>query len=390
MPAAFSDVLRSTRGAAPGRARGGAGRRHAGDRHPERRTSGCPAIRSGFRHDYLPLGDDKQWLGYRADPGADLQAGTRSSRPRTAAACGRPLVRPAGSAVGWTSTTWRVRVPRLWHGHQLGRRLARGRAQVSPAPRPDSGWIKVQGYCHQLGVRFTTTSVPTPTRRRACGERATPSPTARSTASTRTTSATTSSSRATPLTTTASTGSSSPGAATATSCATTPPTPTLGHGFMIDNGRSAASATAQARIDPSDDNRVTGNVAYDNAGSGVEIEGGTGNVVADNHLVAQRRRGARKGQGHGLGHRQRDRRQRSLRGARPRPGSAGGDRGQPRHRVLGGDQPRRGEQRDDGGKTRRPTSRHHWSSAGWPNATRRGSTGWGSSCTGTRCWCCGC
>jgi parallel beta-helix repeat protein len=57
-----------------------------------------------------------------------------------------------------------------------------------------------------------------------------------------------------------------------------------GHGFMIDDGRSVASETAEARIDPSDDNVVTGNVAYDNAGSGVEIEGGTGNVVSDNHL----------------------------------------------------------------------------------------------------------
>ena len=57
-----------------------------------------------------------------------------------------------------------------------------------------------------------------------------------------------------------------------------------GHGFMIDDGRSTASETAEARIDPSNDNLVTGNVANDNAGSGVEIEGGTGNVVADNHL----------------------------------------------------------------------------------------------------------
>lgn len=57
-----------------------------------------------------------------------------------------------------------------------------------------------------------------------------------------------------------------------------------GHGFMIDDGRSLTTATAQARIDPSNDNVVTGNVAYDNDGSGVEIEGGTGNVVSDNHL----------------------------------------------------------------------------------------------------------
>jgi parallel beta-helix repeat protein len=58
-----------------------------------------------------------------------------------------------------------------------------------------------------------------------------------------------------------------------------------GHGFMIDDGRSVSSATAEARIDPSNDNLVTGNVAYDNAGSGVEIEGGTGNVVSGNHLT---------------------------------------------------------------------------------------------------------
>jgi parallel beta-helix repeat protein len=57
-----------------------------------------------------------------------------------------------------------------------------------------------------------------------------------------------------------------------------------GHGFMIDDGRSVASETAEARIDPSNDNLVTGNVAHDNAGSGVEIEGGTGTVVSDNHL----------------------------------------------------------------------------------------------------------
>ena len=121
-----------------------------------------------------------------------------------------------------------------------------------------------------------------------------------------------------------------------------------GHGFMIDDGRSATTATAEARIDPSNDNLVTGNVAYDNAGSGVEIEGGTGNVVSDNHAVAQRHRRARQGRRHGLRHRQHDRRQRPLRGARPRPGGPGGDRRQPHLRVVGGGQPRRGEQRDAG------------------------------------------
>jgi parallel beta-helix repeat protein len=57
-----------------------------------------------------------------------------------------------------------------------------------------------------------------------------------------------------------------------------------GHGFMIDDGRSLTTAAAQARPNPSDNDEVTGNVAHDNAGSGVEIEGGTGNVVSDNHL----------------------------------------------------------------------------------------------------------
>ncbi len=59
----------------------------------------------------------------------------------------------------------------------------------------------------------------------------------------------------------------------------------VGHGFMIDDGRSVATETAEARINPSNDNVVARNVAYDNAGSGVEIEGGTGNVVAGNDLA---------------------------------------------------------------------------------------------------------
>ena len=41
---------------------------------------------------------------------------------------------------------------------------------------------------------------------------------------------------------------------------------------------------AQSRIDASDDNLVIGNVAYDNANSGVEIEGGSGNLVSGNVL----------------------------------------------------------------------------------------------------------
>ena len=57
-----------------------------------------------------------------------------------------------------------------------------------------------------------------------------------------------------------------------------------GHGFMIDDGRSQQTADAQSRIDTSDRNLVTANVAYDNGVSGVEIEGGTGNVVSANQL----------------------------------------------------------------------------------------------------------
>ena len=45
------------------------------------------------------------------------------------------------------------------------------------------------------------------------------------------------------------------------------------------------TAEAQSRIDTSNYNVVTGNVAYDNANSGVEIEGGSGNVVSGNTLA---------------------------------------------------------------------------------------------------------
>jgi parallel beta-helix repeat protein len=57
-----------------------------------------------------------------------------------------------------------------------------------------------------------------------------------------------------------------------------------GHGFMIDDGRSATTASGESRISASDDNLVSANTAYDNANSGVEIEGGTGNVVVGNRL----------------------------------------------------------------------------------------------------------
>ena len=308
-------------------------------------------------------------------------AGPGRRRQRTAA---RSSCR---SAAGWTSTT----------GGSSTWASARAPAPASPgagrpptsraAPRTPAGSRRRAPSPTRCSP--TTTSAPTPTRRRACAGRATPSPTTRSTASTRTTSATTSSWRTTPPTTTASTASSSPGAVDGNVLRGNTAYANAGHGFMIDDGRSTASATAEARIDPSNDNLVTGNVAYDNAGSGVEIEGGTGNVVADNHLVAQRHRGARQGRRHGLGHRQPDRRQRPLRGARARPGSPGGDRRQPHLRVVGGGQPRRGEQRDAG---REPVDRRLDTTGdrrAWPSATRRGSTGWASSCAGIPCWCCG-
>lgn len=58
-----------------------------------------------------------------------------------------------------------------------------------------------------------------------------------------------------------------------------------GHGFMIDDGRSVTTAEAESRVDASNDNLVIANVAYDNDNSGVEIEGGAGNVVSTNTLT---------------------------------------------------------------------------------------------------------
>lgn len=55
-----------------------------------------------------------------------------------------------------------------------------------------------------------------------------------------------------------------------------------GHGFMIDDGRSLSTDTAQTRINGSDDNVLLHNSSSANAGSGVEIEGGTGNTVDGN------------------------------------------------------------------------------------------------------------
>jgi parallel beta-helix repeat protein len=57
-----------------------------------------------------------------------------------------------------------------------------------------------------------------------------------------------------------------------------------GHGFMIDDGRSEDSDYAEARRLPSNDNQLVGNGAYDNDGSGIEIEGGEGNIVRGNVL----------------------------------------------------------------------------------------------------------
>jgi parallel beta-helix repeat protein len=59
----------------------------------------------------------------------------------------------------------------------------------------------------------------------------------------------------------------------------------VGHGFMIDDGRTLETASAESRLDTSDNNLVIDNVAEDNANSGVEIEGGTGNVVSGNQLA---------------------------------------------------------------------------------------------------------
>jgi parallel beta-helix repeat protein len=54
-----------------------------------------------------------------------------------------------------------------------------------------------------------------------------------------------------------------------------------GHGFMIDDGRT----DDPTRVLPSNGNRLVGNEASGNDGSGIEVEGGTGNVVQANVLV---------------------------------------------------------------------------------------------------------
>jgi parallel beta-helix repeat protein len=58
-----------------------------------------------------------------------------------------------------------------------------------------------------------------------------------------------------------------------------------GHGIMIDDGRSVGAGPDQSRIDASDDNRVVGNFSFGNGGSGIEIEGGTGNLAVGNRLA---------------------------------------------------------------------------------------------------------
>lgn len=57
-----------------------------------------------------------------------------------------------------------------------------------------------------------------------------------------------------------------------------------GHGFMIDDGRSAGAGADAARIDDSNNNRILSNFSFNNGGSGIEIEGGTANLVADNRI----------------------------------------------------------------------------------------------------------
>ncbi len=59
-----------------------------------------------------------------------------------------------------------------------------------------------------------------------------------------------------------------------------------GHGFMIDDGRSRPGRTIRLQVDDSSDNVLVGNYAFANDGNGIEMEGGTGNVVSDNKLVA--------------------------------------------------------------------------------------------------------
>jgi len=58
-----------------------------------------------------------------------------------------------------------------------------------------------------------------------------------------------------------------------------------GHGFMIDDGRSSPSTLAESRINGSSNNVLMDNSASDNAGSGVEIEGGVKNVVVNNRVT---------------------------------------------------------------------------------------------------------
>jgi parallel beta-helix repeat protein len=54
-----------------------------------------------------------------------------------------------------------------------------------------------------------------------------------------------------------------------------------GHGFMIDDGRTEDPT----RLLASNGNLLVGNVATGNGGNGIEVEGGTGNVVRSNVLV---------------------------------------------------------------------------------------------------------
>ena len=53
---------------------------------------------------------------------------------------------------------------------------------------------------------------------------------------------------------------------------------------MIDDGRSDPSTVAESRTNGSSNNVLMDNTALDNAGSGIEIEGGTQNVVANNQV----------------------------------------------------------------------------------------------------------
>ena len=123
-----------------------------------------------------------------------------------------------------------------------------------------------------------------------------------------------------------------------------------GHGFMIDDGRSVDERDGRGPDRPLERQPRHRQPRLRQRRQRRRDRGRHRQRRVGQPPVAQRHRGARQVRCHGLRHRQRDRRQHPLRGARARPGSPGGDRRQPHLRVVGGGQPRRGEQRDAGGE----------------------------------------